>query len=111
MEQFNIDLSGIEADQILASAEAADAQLEEDQALEAQQQQQIADEKAQAEADANLKGNDRKLPDSDPRSDGVGFNLPDIAAEVGSALTGGARDTVSSGLTLAERAGDMLSGS
>jgi hypothetical protein len=110
MEQFNIDLSGLEADQLLESTEAADAQLEEDQALEAQQQQNIADENAQAEADANLKGNDRKLPDSDPRSDGVGFNLPDIAAEVGSALTGGARDTVSSGLTFAERAGDMISG-
>ena len=110
MEQFNIDLSGLESDQLLESAERGAAQLEEDEALEAQAAQDVANEKAQAEADANAQGNDRKLDESDPRSDGVGFNLPDIAAEVGSALTGGVRDTASSALTLPERAGDMISG-
>ena len=110
MEQFNIDLSGLESDQLLESAERGAAQLEEDEALEAQAAQDVANEKAQAEADANAQGNDRKLSESDPRSDGVGFNLPDIAAEVGSALTGGVRDTASSALTLPERAGDMISG-
>ena len=40
----------------------------------------------------------------------MGFNIPDVAAEVGSAVTGGLRDTASSGLTLAERASDMISG-
>ena len=100
MEEFNISLDGLDADQYLESADNLEDQLEEEQELDAQQQQDLANEKAQAEADSKLQGNDRKLPDSDPRSDGVGFNLPDIAAEVGSALTGGVRDTASSALTL-----------
>ena len=110
MNEFTVDLSNLDADQYLENAEAIEQRLEDEEKQEAIAAQQAAAEKAQAEADANLKGNDRKLPESDPRSDGVGFNLPDVAAEFGSAVTGGLRDTASSGLTLAERAGDMISG-
>ena len=89
MNEFNVDLSNLDADQYLESADATRQMIEEEDKQEAQAAQQAADMEAQAEADANLKGNDRKLPKTDPRSDGVGFNIPDVAAEVGSAVTGG----------------------
>ena len=50
------------------------------------------------------------LDENDPRRDGVGWNLGDAWAEVQAAGLGGARDTVSSALTLPERINDMFNG-
>ena len=64
-------------------------------------------EKQLADVEATKKAVDNK---EDPRSDGVGFNLGDIGAELGAAVGGGVQDAASSVVTLPERFGDMVSG-
>ena len=119
MNDFNIDTSnldagtevGIDTDAAFDAVGALEEELEEEvQREELQSQAQSAQPKADSEEKPKARGNDRELPDSDPRSDGVGFNLPDIGAELAAAGLGGVRDTISSVATLPERVGDMLSG-
>jgi len=71
----------------LHNQQAEQAQLEEAQAVEQKAKQ-----------------------DDDPRSDGVGFNLGDIGAELSSAVGGGLQDAASSIVTAPERAVDMFNG-
>ena len=119
MNDFNIDTSnldagtevGVDTDAAFDAVGALEEELEEEvQREELQSQAQSAEPKADSEDKPKARGNDRELPDSDPRSDGVGFNLPDIGAELAAAGRGGVRDTISSVATLPERVGDMLSG-
>ena len=79
----------------------ADEQVQFDLQVKQQQEQQLA------EADATKKAVKNK---EDPRSDGVGFNLGDIGAELSSAVGGGVQDAASSVATLPERAVDMFNG-
>lgn len=86
----------LEAQQQLVDDSAAlDVQVKEDQ------EAQLAD------AEATQKAVDKK---NDPRSDGVGFNLGDVGAELSSALGGGLQDAASSVATLPERIGDTFNG-
>ena len=86
----------LEAQQRAVDESAAlDVQIQEDQ------EAQLADVEATNKAVANKE---------DPRSDGVGFNLGDIGAEVTSALGGGLQDAASSVVTLGERTADMFNG-
>lgn len=106
MNDFTIDTDQIDADQLLEGAEAIDERLgerEDERELEAQQQ-------AEAEAQPKLQDNEPQLAANDPRRDGVGFNIPDIAAEFGAATGGGLVDTGSSILTAKERVEDMFNG-
>lgn len=112
---FNIDTSSLDADAFTEAGETIEDRLEEADLAQMKQEDPaaFAQETGGPGAEVQEKkpqGNDRELDDNDPRKDGVGFNLGDIGAEVTAALGGGVRDTVSSGLTLPERAGDMLSG-
>ena len=78
MNDFTIDTDQIDADQLLEGADAIDDRLgerEDERELEAQQQ-------AEAEAQAKLQEGKPQLAANDPRRDGVGFNIPDIAAEL-----------------------------
>jgi len=106
MNDFTIDTDQIDADQLLEGADAIDERLgerEDERELEAQQQ-------AEAEAQAKLQEGKPQLAANDPRRDGVGFNIPDIAAEFGAATGGGLIDTGSSILTAKERVQDMFNG-
>jgi|TARA_R100000084_G_scaffold88885_1_gene42948 hypothetical protein len=93
--EFDPDVAAQQADQITTSLE------ENAKANEAAQQMQQQREKDDAAEAAQL---------NDPRSDGVGFNVPDIATELGSALGGGLQDTGSSIVSIPERAIDMFNG-
>ena len=84
-----------EAQQMVDEQAQYDAAIKEDQA------------KTQAETDATAKAVANK---EDPRSDGVGFNLGDIGAELSAAVGGGVQDAASSVATLPERAADMFNG-
>jgi len=67
------------------------------------------DEEAKLEDDPNTPEHE-DLKSTDPRHDGVGWNVGDIWAEGSAAVMGGLRDTASSAITLPERIGDMFSG-
>ena len=77
----------------------ADEQAQLEVQTQEAQQKQLADAEATNKAVANKE---------DPRSDGVGFNLGDVGAELSSALGGGLQDAASSVATLPERAADMF---
>ena len=79
----------------------ADEQAQFDVAIKEQQQQQL-DSAAETKAGVEQK--------EDPRSDGVGFNLGDIGAELSAAVGGGVQDAASSVATLPERVADTFNG-
>ena len=109
MNEFNIDLNAKEGEEDLTYlSEQIEEQLGSEEVEPTDNPE--AQEQATAEAKPKLRGDDRELDKDDPRADGVGFNLPDIAAETMAAVTGGLRDTASSALTFGERAIDMVNG-
>ena len=86
---------------------AEQAQVEADNEAQFDVYQQEQQQQEQDKVDAVNKASANK---EDPRSDGVGFNLGDVGAELSSALGGGLQDAASSVATLPERAADMFNG-
>ena len=86
-------------------ADKAQSLADESAALELHNQQ--AEQRQLEEAQAVEQ---KAKQDDDPRSDGVGFNLGDIGAELSSAVGGGLQDAASSVVTAPERAVDMFNG-
>ena len=101
---MNSFMPGIEvdADAVEQQADNLEQQLQDNAAFvetleQNEEEEATADKQEQAQLD-------------DPRSDGVGLNVPDIVAETKAAVTGGLQDSISSGATLFERTGDMFNG-
>jgi hypothetical protein len=94
--------------------------MEEEQLSYAEQAQVEADNRAafdvhwqeeqQKQLDKVEEVNKASAQADDPRTDGVGFNLGDVGAELSSALGGGLQDTASSVATLPERVADTFNG-
>lgn len=86
---------------------AEQAQVEADNRAQFDVYQQEQQQAELAKVEEVNKASDQK---ADPRSDGVGFNLGDVGAELSSALGGGLQDAASSVATLPERVADTFNG-
>ena len=89
----------------LGNAEEAQVEADNEAQFDVIQQEQQQAELAKVEAVNKASANKE-----DPRSDGVGFNLGDVGAELSAALGGGLQDAASSVATLPERVADTFNG-